>query len=81
MQYVHVKVTAGAGKESFSPRPSRAGQAKSEDHFEISVKEKAEKNMANSRVLELVAEYFKVSKAKVRIINGHKHPSKLIVMD
>ena len=73
MQYVHVKVTAGARKESF--------KQKSEDHFEISVKEKAEKNMANSRVLELVAEYFKVSKAKVRIINGHKHPSKLIVVD
>ena len=73
MQYVHVKVTAGARKESF--------KQKSEDHFEISVKEKAQKNMANTRVLELVAEYFKVSKAKVRIINGHKHPSKLIVMD
>ncbi|OGI60873.1 hypothetical protein A2814_03040 [Candidatus Nomurabacteria bacterium RIFCSPHIGHO2_01_FULL_38_19] len=73
MQYVHVKVTAGARKESF--------KQKSEDHFEISVKEKAQKNMANTRVLELVAEYFKVSKAKVRIINGHKHPSKLIVVD
>ncbi len=71
--YIHVKVTAGAGKESF--------EKKSEDHFEISVKEKAERNMANARVLQIVAEYFKVSKNKVRIINGHQHPSKLIVIE
>jgi len=81
VKYIHTKVTAGASKESFSPCPSRAGQAKSEDHFEISVKEKAERNMANSRVLELVALHFKVPKNKVRIINGHRHPRKLLVVD
>jgi uncharacterized protein YggU (UPF0235/DUF167 family) len=70
--YIHVKVVAGAKKESF--------KIKSEDHFEISVKEKAERNQANTRVLALVAEHFKVSTKKVRIINGHKHPSKLIVV-
>ncbi|OGI62604.1 hypothetical protein A2818_02135 [Candidatus Nomurabacteria bacterium RIFCSPHIGHO2_01_FULL_40_12] len=68
--YIHVKVTAGAGKESF--------REKSEDHFEISVREKAERNMANTRVLELMAEHFKAPLNKVRIINGHRHPSKLI---
>ena len=71
--YIHIKVTAGARKESF--------KKKSEDHFEISVKEKAERNMANTRVLELVAKYFKVPLKKVRIVNGHRHPSKLIVVD
>jgi uncharacterized protein YggU (UPF0235/DUF167 family) len=73
MQYIHVKVTAGAGEESF--------RKKSEDHFEISVKEKAERNMANARVLELVALHFKVAKNKVRIVNGHRHPSKLLVVE
>jgi len=73
MIYIHVKVTAGAGKESF--------RKKSKDHFEISVKEKAERNMANKKVLELVATHFKVSINKVRIINGHRHPSKLIVIE
>ena len=73
MQYIHVRVTAGAGKESF--------KKKSEDHFEISVKEKAERNMANKQVLELVAKHFKVSVSKVRIINGHKHPSKLLMVE
>ena len=73
MQYVHVKVMAGAGRETF--------KQKGEDHFEISVKEKAQGNMANSRVLALVVEYFKVPVKKVRIVNGHRHPSKLLVIE
>ena len=72
MQYIHVKVKAGVKKESF--------KKKSEDHFEISVKEKAERNLANNRVLELVAEHFKVPLKSIRIINGHRHPSKLLVV-
>ncbi len=52
----------------------------SEDHFEVSVKEKAERNEANARVLELVVRHFKVSISKVRIVNGHRHPSKLLVV-
>lgn len=68
-----MKVTAGARTESF--------KAKSEDHFEISVKEKALRNMANVRVLELLAKHFKVSIKKIRIINGHRHPSKLLIIE
>jgi uncharacterized protein YggU (UPF0235/DUF167 family) len=73
MPYIHVKVSAGAGKESF--------KKKNEDHFEISVREKAERNMANTRVLELVATHFKIPVNKVRIVNGHHHPSKLLFFD
>ncbi|MBI5139402.1 DUF167 domain-containing protein [Candidatus Nomurabacteria bacterium] len=73
MQYIHVKVGAEAGKESFAK--------KNEDHFEIFVHEKAERNMANKKVLELVAEHFKVPISKVRIINGHHHRSKLLVVE
>jgi uncharacterized protein YggU (UPF0235/DUF167 family) len=73
MQYIHVKVTAGTRKEIF--------KQKDEDHFLISVCEKAERNMANNRVLELIASHFNISKSKVRIINGHKHPSKLLVVE
>lgn len=71
--YIHVKVTAGARQESFHKI--------NEDHFEISVREKAERNLANARVLALVAEHFKVPINKVRIVNGHRHPSKLIVIE
>ena len=71
--YIHLKVTAGAGRETW--------EQKSPDHFEVSVKEKAQRNEANARVLELVANHFKVSVKKVRIVNGHRHPSKLIVIE
>ena len=71
--YIHVKVLAGMKKESL--------KLKKKDHFEISVKEKAERNMANDKVLELIAQYFEVSKNKVRIVNGHHHPSKLLVIE
>lgn len=70
--YIHVKVKTGARKENF--------QKINKDHFGISVKEKAERNMANARVLELIANHFNVPMNKVRIINGHRHPSKLLLV-
>ena len=71
--YIKAIVTAGAKKESIV--------AKKPDHFEILVKEKAEKNMANKKVIELLANHFKVPVGKVRIVNGHHHPHKLLVVD
>lgn len=71
--YIKVVVISGAKKEKITE--------KSKDHFDISVKEKAEKNMANKRVIELLASHFKVPVPKVRIINGHHHPHKLLVID
>jgi uncharacterized protein YggU (UPF0235/DUF167 family) len=73
MSYVHVLVTSGSNKETI--------REKSEDHFIVSVKEKAEHNMANNRVLEIIALHFKIPKNKVRIINGHRHPSKLLMIE
>jgi uncharacterized protein YggU (UPF0235/DUF167 family) len=71
--YIKVSVLAGAKKESF--------EKKSENSFKISVKEKAERNEANTRILELVSNHFKIPTNKVRIINGHHHPSKLLSID
>ena len=73
MRYIHAKVTAGAKKEFL--------KQKSEDHFEVSVREKAENNMANKRVLELVSLHFKIPISKIRIVNGHRSPSKLLVVE
>jgi len=73
VNYIHVKVTAGARKEELVE--------KNEDHFLVSVKEKAEHNLANTRVLELLALHFKISKSKIRIVNGHHSPSKLLVVE
>lgn len=50
----------------------------SENRFEIKVKEKAEMNMANKKIIELVARHFGVVEGKVKIVNGHQSPSKLL---
>ncbi len=67
--YVHVKVQAGAKSE-------KVEQVKP-DHFKIAVREPAERNLANGRVGELVADFFQVSSGQVRLINGHHSPSKI----
>jgi uncharacterized protein YggU (UPF0235/DUF167 family) len=71
--YIKVIVVAGAKREKLIKN--------SADHFEVFVKEKAEKNMANKRVIELLALYFKLPKGKIRIVNGHRHPHKLLVVE
>ena len=73
LSYIRVKVLAGAKKEILK----QIGI----DHFLISVKEKAERNMANKRVLEILCEFFKLPKGKIRIVNGHQSPSKLLVVE
>jgi uncharacterized protein YggU (UPF0235/DUF167 family) len=71
--YIHVTVTAGARKESIKETKP--------NYFTISVREKPERNMANKRILELIAEHFGISASRVRITNGHRHPSKLLVIE
>ena len=71
--YIKVKATPGARKELL--------EKEEEDVFRISVKEPAQRNFANKRIVELIARYFKVPLGKVRIINGHHHPSKLLSVD
>jgi len=51
----------------------------SDDHYEISVKEPALRNMANERILEIIKNMY--PGVLVRIINGHHSPSKLISVD
>lgn len=67
--YIHVKVKTGAKKESF--------EKINKDHYLISVKEKAERSMANTRIIELIREKFPEAK-EVRIVSGHHSPSKLL---
>lgn len=71
--YIKVRVKPGMKKEEFLE--------KSKNYFEISVKEKAKMNMANKRVLCILAKYFNVPINKVRIVNGHHHRSKLVSVD
>ncbi|MCM2339297.1 MAG: DUF167 domain-containing protein [Burkholderiales bacterium] len=71
--YIRVKAFPNSKKEIFKKM--------NEDHFEISVKEKAERNMANDKIVELLSFHYVIPKNKIRIINGHKSPTKLLVVD
>ena len=51
------------------------------DHFEVSVKEKPLRNMANKKIIEMVANHFNIPIGKIRIINGHHSPSKILSVD
>lgn len=66
--YIKIKVTAGAKREKIIK--------KSDDHFDISVEEKAENNQANKRILEIIRDIFKTK--KIRIVSGHHSPSKIL---
>ena len=66
--YIKVRVIAGAKKEVF--------KEKSPDHFEVSVKEPAEQNRANRRVISLFETHFKLS--GIRLVSGHHSPSKIL---
>jgi uncharacterized protein YggU (UPF0235/DUF167 family) len=65
-----VRVVAGAKKEKV--------EALSDTRLKIAVKQKAEAGAANARVVELVAKHCNVPAKTVRIIKGHKSPSKIL---
>lgn len=71
--YIKVRVTPGAKKEKV--------EKISDDHFAIAVQEEAKQNLANNRVRELLAFHLKVPKGKVRLIAGHRSPSKIFSVD
>ncbi len=68
--YIRVDITTRAKKESVAETKPQ--------YFEVSVRAKAERNEANVRMKELLAEYFSVPVQALRIINGHHSPRKLI---
>ncbi|MEI6057734.1 MAG: DUF167 family protein [bacterium] len=69
--YIKIRTKAGAKKEEVT--------AESADHFLVSVRQKAERNMANTRVLEIFRTRFPGK--SVRLISGHHSPSKIISVD
>lgn len=70
---IKVRATTGVKKESV--------RVISPDTFTISVKENPERNLANQRIITLVARYFKVPVKKVRWIKGRQSPSKTFSVD
>jgi uncharacterized protein YggU (UPF0235/DUF167 family) len=68
--YIKVKVTTKAKKEAIKKIR--------DDYYEISLREPAERNLANSRILEIIRT---LHKGSVRMISGHHSPSKIISVD
>jgi len=73
MTYVRVRVTPGAKRESFIETDGKS--------FSASVREPAERNLANNRVREMVAAHFGVIVQKVKLVSGHRSPQKVFDID
>jgi uncharacterized protein YggU (UPF0235/DUF167 family) len=65
---IKIKVTTGARSEKIVK--------KSADSYSVSVKEEAERNMANKRVIEIIRKLH--PNKSVKIVKGHHSPSKII---
>lgn len=46
--------------------------------FKVQVKSIADKGKANEEIVKILAKYFDVSRANIRIILGHDSPNKLV---
>ena len=71
---MHIKVRVKTGAKNESIREVSEGK------FEMSVREKPESNMANERVVELVALHLGVPVKKIRIVKGHHNQSKILII-
>ena len=68
--YVRVHVYPGMKKEKVT--------LLDEHTFEMVLKVPAERNLANHRVRELLAEWYNVPGGQIRIVTGHHSPRKVV---
>lgn len=54
---------------------------KSEDAFEVHVREKPVQNQANQAIIEALSDYFGVSQAGIRIVKGFKERNKIFLIN
>jgi uncharacterized protein YggU (UPF0235/DUF167 family) len=71
--YVRVLVHPGMKKELILQE--------SENEYTVSVREKAERNLANRRVVSIIASEFNIEENRVRIISGHRSQRKIISIE
>jgi uncharacterized protein YggU (UPF0235/DUF167 family) len=67
--YIKVRAITNQKNESFKKL--------AENSFEIRLREKPERNQANSRIIEILDGYYDHPNGGVSIINGHHSPKKL----
>lgn len=71
--YVRVSVRPDAKKEAVIRVDDTS--------YSIAVREPAERNLANNRVREVLADELSVPVGKVRLISGHRSPKKIFSID
>ena len=49
-----------------------------EDYFEVGLDERAKGDVANKRLLEILAEHFKVPKSRISILRGTQSRNKIV---
>ncbi len=67
--YIRVNAVPGAKKEKVT---KVAG-----DRYEIWVREPAERNLANGRIREILANDLNIPQAALRLVSGHRSPHKI----
>ena len=67
---IKVRVKTAAKKEGILQ--------KSDGRLEIALKEKPERNEANKKLVKVVGAHFGVPVGTVKIVSGHKRPSKIV---
>ena len=64
------------------PNSKREGIIKkSNDSFEVKIKEKPIKGLANRAVINILSSYFKVSTSEIRLIKGFKQRNKIFEIE
>jgi uncharacterized protein YggU (UPF0235/DUF167 family) len=66
--FIKIKVKTGSRTEKV--------EKKADDLYFVSVKEEAERNMANGRVLQLFRDLY--PKKSIKLIKGHHSPAKIV---
>jgi len=69
--YIHVRIKTKQKIESVHKL--------SDTRYEVSVKEEAKQNRANTQMIELLREHF--GKPNIKIVSGHHSPSKLLAIE
>lgn len=71
--YVRVHVVPGARRERVICTDAHV--------YTISVREPRERQEANRRVAEILAETYQCPRASIRLITGHRSPTKMYTID
>ncbi len=50
---------------------------KSEDSFDVKIKEKSERGLANKAVIKILSSYFKIPISQIKLIKGAKQRNKI----